>query len=115
MMQVFVAGLELEVEIGALERERGRQQMLMVDIVAEVALPEEDDLSEACDYRALAQAARDTLVRGHVVLVETAAIRIADACLACSRAFRITVTIRKPAALSPAMAGVTLTRTRPSL
>jgi dihydroneopterin aldolase len=111
-MRVFIEGLRIDAEVGALDSERGRRQAIMIDIAADVMPPDHDSMEDACDYRVLAEAAWEVLTGDHIVLIETVAGRIAEACLARTGAASVSVTARKPAALAPALAGVTVTRSR---
>ena len=47
---------------------------------------------------------------GHIVLIETVAERIAGPCLAQNGVHAVKVTVRKPQALAPALAGVIVER-----
>ncbi|EZP74521.1 hypothetical protein BV96_00611 [Sphingomonas paucimobilis] len=108
-MRLFVHDIRLEAQIGALSSERGRFQPLIIDIDAVIVPPQSDRMEDAVDYRGLLQRTTATLDE-HIVLIETAASRVADACMRIPGIAEVSVTVRKPGALAPAMAGVTVTR-----
>lgn len=107
--RLFVRQLQVEAEIGARSDERGRQQLLIVDVEAQIAPALFDELEATVDYRAIAATARRIAEQGHIVLIETYAQRLALACLALSGISAVHVMVCKPQALAPAMAGVRVT------
>jgi dihydroneopterin aldolase len=79
--RVRIEGLAIEAEIGAHAHERGRKQLLLVDIVVETdisAAAAHDALSMTVDYDAVARAAREEATSMHHVLIETVAEKIAE-------------------------------------
>jgi len=109
-MPIFASDLALDARVGALDGEIGRVQRLLVDIEALVAPPADDRIEDACDYRELARRATDIVSDGHIVLIETVAECIAGSCLAQNGVHAVKVTVRKPQALAPALAGVIVER-----
>jgi dihydroneopterin aldolase len=105
---VFVHGLVLEAEIGVNADEQGQPQPLVVDIEAELTGEPWRGFSETVNYERLAGHARMIAAAGHIGLVETFAWRLAQACLAEPHVRRVTVRVKKPKALTPAMAGVVI-------
>lgn len=120
---VFVRRLRLAASIGVHPHEREARQPVVIDI----ALGVEDDgarplsrapvgrdaLGRTVDYEAVAAAARAVVAAGHVMLAETLAERIAEACLGDPRVRIVRVTVEKPQALPDAdCAGVTIERRR---
>ncbi len=91
LRHVFVRDLVLEASIGVHAHERGATQRIRLNIDLGVeddgARPlsrqavGRDDLSRVVDYEAIAEAAKAIVSSGHVMLVETLAERIAEACL----------------------------------
>lgn len=91
LRHVFVRDLVLEASVGVHPHERQAAQRIRLNIDLGVeddgarALSRQavgrDDLSRVVDYEAIAAAARAIVSSGHVMLVETLAERIAEACL----------------------------------
>lgn len=112
---VFVHGLRLDAAIGVLASERGRRQLLTVDIELEVETgpPDEADPASVVDYRNAAGHARRLAQGGHIALVESFAERLAAACLADPRVAAVRIRAAKPEALADAAAaGVEIYRHR---
>jgi dihydroneopterin aldolase len=95
--RVFVHDLVLDVEIGVYTNEKGVTQRVRfsvdVDLVPAHAL--NDDIRRAFDYDTIVQGIKTIIGRGHINLVETLAERIAELCLAHSRAQSVKVMIEK--------------------
>lgn len=108
---VFVRDISIEAPIGALADEVGRRQTLLIDIELQTRLSGRDSLGDTVDYRQLVAAAR-AIAEDHVVLVETFAFRLAQACLEMPDVTVVEVTVRKPSALFPATAGAKVRRER---
>jgi dihydroneopterin aldolase len=104
LMDLFVKDIRVDAAIGALAPEYGRRQLLLVDVDMRIEVPADDVLTDTVDYRAVAACAADLAV-DHIVLIETYALRLARACLDLPSIRSVAVTVRKPAALAPAMAG----------
>ncbi|WP_144299958.1 dihydroneopterin aldolase [Elioraea rosea] len=91
LRHVFVRDLVLEASVGVHPHEKEAAQRIRLNIDLGVeddgarALSRQavgrDDLSRVVDYEAIATAARAIVSSGHVMLVETLAERIAEACL----------------------------------
>jgi len=114
MTKVFVSGLKLDAEIGVYAHEKGRAQPLVVDVELDVPTAGAERLSDTLNYETIVQAARRIADEGHIVLVETFAERLAQACLADPRVTRARVRVEKPLALAPhaTAAGVEITLVR---
>jgi dihydroneopterin aldolase len=110
---VRVADLRIDALIGVLGCEYGRPQPLIVDVDITIAVPEDDDLAETIDYRMVLNAARE-LAGSHIALIETFALRLGKICLAMERAIDVRVAVRKPHALSEALAGTVVHMRRPA-
>lgn len=123
LRHVFVRGLTLEASIGVHGHERLARQRVRIGI--ELAVAEDgawpmsrapvgrDELSRVVDYARVAGLVRAIVAEGHVMLVETLAERIAEACLSDHRVRIARVTVEKPGALPDAdSAGVTIERRR---
>jgi len=110
-IEVFIENLEIGAHIGAHAHERGAVQALRVDVRLSVTEPAIDRLDHAVDYAELADAIRGLGRSEHIVLIETFAARVADICLGMSGVLGAVVKIRKPGALHPATAGVSVVRT----
>jgi dihydroneopterin aldolase len=123
LRHVFVRGLTLDASIGVHGHERTARQKVRIGI--ELAVEDDgarpmsrgpvgrDDLARVVDYEQVAEAARAIVASGHVLLAETLAERIAEACLSDHRVRIVRVTVEKPQALADAdCAGVTVERRR---
>jgi len=110
-VEVFIENLEIGAHIGVHAHERGAAQALQIDVRLCVAEPANDHLDHAVDYAELADAIRGLGRSEHIVLIETFAARVADICLGMSGVSRALVEVRKPGALHPATAGVSVVRT----
>jgi len=110
-IEVFIENLEIGAHIGAHAHERGAVQALRVDVRLSVTEPAIDRLDHAVDYAELADAIRGLGRSEHIVLIETFATRVADICLGMSGVWGAAVEVRKPGALPPATAGVSVVRT----
>jgi dihydroneopterin aldolase len=109
-VEVFIENLEIDAHIGAHAHERGAAQALRIDVRLSVTQPAIDRLDHAVDYAELADAIRGLGCSEHIVLIETFAARVADICLGLSGVLGAAVEVRKPGALHPATAGVSLVR-----
>lgn len=123
LRHVFVRGLTLEASIGVHGHERLARQPVRIGI--ELAVEDDgarpmsrapvgrDDLARVVDYERVAAVTRAIVAEGHVMLVETLAERIAEACLSDHRVRIVRVTVEKPEALPDAHSvGVTIERRR---
>ena len=99
--KVLVSGLRLDAMIGVHDHERARLQPLVLDVEVDLAPEPVTDLASTFNYEAVIEASRDIVGRGHIDLVETLVLRLAEACLAQPAARRVRVRAMKPQALSP--------------
>lgn len=104
IIDLFVRDIQVDAAIGALAAEYGRRQILLVDVDIRMAAPSDDLLEDTADYRTIAERA-EALAIEHIVLIETYALRLARACLELPHILSVEVTVRKPSALAPAVAG----------
>ena len=115
--RVEISGLRANCIIGVDESERLASQPVEIDIVLEVDLAAagaSDDIADAVDYRALAEAVVSAVESSSYLLIEALATRVANMCLADNKVEAAEVTLRKPGALPMAdHAAVTIRRTRP--
>jgi len=123
LRHMFVRDLVLAASIGVHHHEQTDPQRIRVNIDLAVeddgaralsrAAVGADDLARVVDYGAIAQAARDVVAAGHVMLVETLAERIAEACLRDPRVFSARIRIEKLDIFRDAVAaGVEIERRR---
>ena len=115
MDTVFVEHLTLAGRHGVSESERSREQDFIFDIETKLdARPASlsDDLADTVDYVDVVRAAREVTERSSFHLIETLAETVCARILQHPRVASASVTVRKPAALPGAMAGVTIARTR---
>ncbi|MBR9762862.1 MAG: dihydroneopterin aldolase [Rhodobacteraceae bacterium] len=109
--RVFVEGLEVQALIGVLGHEQGKAQPLLLDVELEVTSPSSDDLSQALDYRAVAQIAQELAAR-QTGLVEIFAQRLAVRLMGSALVHSVRVRLRKPDALAQGTAGTEVTLSR---
>lgn len=116
---VFIRGLEMQARLGIHAHEKIAPQRIVVGVEIAVADPwapagvGPDELARVVDYEKLVHLARDEVAKGHVMLVETLAERLATAALADPRVRRVRVTIEKPEAFEDVAAvGVAVERSR---
>lgn len=99
--RITLRGLRVRGYHGVLPEERRTGQLFGVDVVVETdvsAAAATDDLAETVDYATLARQVAAVVEGDPVDLIETLAVRIADACLAHAGATAVEVTVHKPQA-----------------
>ena len=111
-LSVFVRGLTIDAEIGLNPDEQGRRQPLVIDVTLELEPRAPDHLRDTVNYERVVEAARAIADSGHVELVETFALRLAEACIALQGVREATVRLEKPQALKVAEAAGTEVRLR---
>lgn len=106
--------LKLDVRLGILPHERQGAQPVRIDLDVLHVLPAaQESLDASIDYDALRSLIVATFAEGHIDLVETAAIRITDACLALPQVQFIRLRLLKTAIYDDVEgAGITLERSR---
>ena len=123
LRHVFLRDMVLEASIGVYPHERAARQRIRVNVDLGVAddgarslsrpAVGRDELSRVVDYEAVANTVRKIVTSGHVLLVETLAERIAEACLQDERVELVRIRVEKldvfPDAVS---AGVEVERRR---
>ncbi len=104
MRKVFVRGLALPAEIGLWKQEKGRTQIVVIDVemTLQAGLPAPEKLADLVRYDEAAAWAREIIAAGHIDLVETLADRLAERCLADARVARVRVRVEKPEAIAEA-------------
>jgi dihydroneopterin aldolase len=112
IITVFVKDFSIDAAIGALAAEYGKRQQLLIDVGIQIEQPVGDFLEDTIDYRDVVTAA-DRIADKHIVLIETFAARLAEACIEMRHVVAVEVSVRKPSALFPAIAGTTVRRERP--
>jgi len=111
--RVLIDELEVRCVIGVDDWERHTSQLVLVSVELELdlgAAAAADALEHTIDYADACRRIRELAAAGRFRLIETLAERAAGALLEHTRAERITVTVRKPAAVSAATVGVSVTR-----
>ena len=113
MDKIFVESLVLLGKHGVTDRERSTAQEFHVDISveADTKLPAKtDEISDTVNYKDFAESAKQ-IIEGHSFhLIETLANKIAERILSDKRVQTVSVTIRKPNALTNGVPGVTIVR-----
>jgi 7,8-dihydroneopterin aldolase/epimerase/oxygenase len=114
--QIVLTGIRGTGHHGVLESERRDGQEFIVDVTLDVDARRAqvtDDLSDAVDYSAVAEAVHAIIEGEPVDLIETLAGRIADRCLAFLGVHGVRVTVHKPhAPISVPFDDVSVTITR---
>lgn len=116
MDRITVRAIEAFGYHGVLPHERELGQRFLVDLVLDVDLAPaaaSDNLADTIDYGLLADGVAAIVAGEPANLLETVAGRIADRCMAHARVKGVEVTLRKPNAPLPVLAGevaVTLRR-----
>ena len=105
MRHVFLRDMVLPARIGVYSHERTAPQRVRVNVdlgVADDPAPGlsrgavgRDDLSRVVNYELVAEAIRTIVGAGHIMLVETLAERIAEACLVDARVLLARVRVEK--------------------
>lgn len=104
---IALRDLQILADIGVYHHEIGRPQPLVLHVDLAVVPPERDSVEEVYDYvRIKTQAEKLSVER--IVLIETFARRIAEACLSHDLVLGAKVTVEKPQAVPGAMASATV-------
>jgi dihydroneopterin aldolase len=115
---VSIRDLGVSTVIGVYDWERTAEQVLTfsVDMPADVAkAASRDDISDALDYSAVAQAVRAVVTEGRFQLIETAAERVAQRLIANYGLPWVRVQVAKPITTDGYTAVITIERgTRPA-
>lgn len=97
--RVFVRNLLLDCEIGVYDHERGRRQRVRVNIDMDVRRLDADAPADSMDgvvsYEDVVTGVRRLTHNGHINLVETFALKIADFCLENPQVLEVTVGVEK--------------------
>ena len=111
---VEVAGVETECVLGVYAEERGKMRPVRMDVAAGVdagSAAKEDDFSKALNYELLEEVAVRTAKEGAFRLLETLAVRVAEAVLELPGVRAARVRAEKPGALKASRcAAVTVER-----
>ena len=104
--RLFLSGIRCEGRHGANPGEQDTPQPFVVDLDLEVRV-DGDAIGETADYRAIAQAARNTVATTSFDLLESIAAAVAGAVAGMDRVVRATAVVHKPnAAASIGIDGV---------
>lgn len=99
--RIALRGLRVRGYHGVLPEERRDGQLFGIDVVLDVdvsAAADADDLALTVDYATVARQVEHIVAGNPVDLLETLAVRIADACLAHRGVTAVEVTVHKPMA-----------------
>lgn len=113
LAHLFVRGLTIEAEIGVWAHEKGRRQIIHLDIDLAVDDPRSagDDHSKVVCYEWASNQAREVVASGHFNLVERLAEEIADRLLEERRVRAVRIRVEKPGAIRGAdAAGIEIVR-----
>ena len=101
-MRILIRDLRLDMQIGVYRHEEGRTQPVLVNIEAQVRLPDDlhsDRLEDWVDYEAAVRKIQALAADGHIRLVETFASLIADCLMEDDRILDLIIRLEKTAAL----------------
>lgn len=104
---IALRGVQILADIGVYHHEIGRPQPLVVHVALAVIPPKRDSVEEVFDYVRIKTLA-EKLSLERIVLIETFARRVAEACLAHDLVLGAAVTVEKPQAVPGAMASATV-------
>lgn len=113
LAHLFVRGLMVEAEIGVWAHEKGRRQIIRLDIDLAVDDPRSagDDHGKVVCYEWASNEARAVVATGHFNLVERVAEEIADRLLSDGRVHAVRIRVEKPGAIRGAeAAGIEIVR-----
>jgi len=99
--RIELVGLRVRGYHGVHPEERRDGQLFGIDVTIETdvtAAARDDDLSQTVDYSALARQVAAIVAGEPVDLIETLAVRLADACLAHPGATAVEIAVHKPQA-----------------
>ena len=103
-MTVRVKGLEVQAGIGVYDHEKGRLQLLVIDVELDLGCAPVRGLADTLDYDGVASICRQLAEGEHIELVETFAEKVALACMDDPRVLAVTVSVDKPGAIRGAKA-----------
>ncbi len=100
LRHVFIRDMVLAASIGIYAHEKTAMQRIRINIDLAVPEPPEagigrDELKRVVNYERIANSVRQIVAAGHVMLVETLAERIAEACLTDARVQMVCVRVEK--------------------
>ncbi|NCC22298.1 MAG: dihydroneopterin aldolase [Alphaproteobacteria bacterium] len=114
MDELFIEGLELQMDIGVLPEEHGVRQRVVVDVTAQVVRAREplgDSIDDVLSYADIVELVEMLAAERRYNLVETFAERIARECLKSSRIRGVTIKVAKPDIMAQTRAvGVRISR-----
>lgn len=93
--RLFLSGIRCEGRHGANPGEKDAPQPFVVDLDLEVRV-DGDAIGDTADYRAITEAARDTVAGTSFDLLESIAAAVAEAVLAMEHVVRSTAVVHKP-------------------
>lgn len=115
--RIFIRDMQVDMLVGIYEHEKQNRQPVVINLLADLCLPQNDDDSyeKVVCYEAIANGIKRIASSGHINLLETLAGHIADFCLQDSRIIAITVRVEKTTIFDYAhSAGVEIHRQRAS-
>ena len=101
-MRIAIRDLRLEMEVGIHPAEHGRRQTVIVNLEADVAMPAEplsDAMADWVSYETAVADIRALAAAGHVRLLETFALRIAEKLTRDARLSRLHLRLDKTQAI----------------
>ena len=94
--RIEIIGLRVRGHHGVLASERAAGQDFLIDAVLETFFSATDDLADTVDYAALSHKLAAIVAGEPVDLIETLAVRLADACLENALVSAVEITVHKP-------------------
>jgi 7,8-dihydroneopterin aldolase/epimerase/oxygenase len=99
LYRIFLRGMTIEARVGVHRFEREKAQRLLLDVTLfarREGEPQADRLAAVLNYERVARAVRAVFAGTHINLLETAAERVAAACLAEPKVQGVLVSLAKP-------------------
>jgi dihydroneopterin aldolase len=104
---IALRDIQVQADIGVHHHEVGRPQPLIVHVALAVLPPERDLVEHVFNYVAIKALAEDLALQ-RIVLIESFARRLAEACLEHRLVLGAAVTVEKPRAVPGSMASATI-------
>ena len=115
LVRILISDLVLLASLGVHPHEQKRPQRVRinVELMAQENRSSNDELKDVVCYESIVDSIKRIIDSGHVNLVETLAVKIADTCLEDSRVVSAKVRVEKPDAIrEAAMVGIEIERKR---
>jgi dihydroneopterin aldolase len=112
---IFIEGLVVRGKHGVYPEEQSREQSFVVSVWSTFDTSQSaqsDSLKDTVDYTVFERIIRDTISSKSYYLIERLAADIIQIIFSETKAQKVTIEIKKPQVLAPAIAGIRVTRVR---